>query len=338
MSVETEETVDSPPQSSTYEELVEVVTHAVARLNIVWPAEKQDTRPKSKLDECFLRSRSQPSRRGLTFFPDLHAEVSRSWEKPYSSRIYSPTVANYSNIVGLNDKGYGAMPVVEQTLASYLSPSSASSLKVPKLPSRPVRLTSSLVGKAYMAAGQAGTCLHTMAVLQAYQTDLPRDLDDRGEEESDVVAELHRATDLSLRATKETARAIGCSMVAMVATERHLWLNLSEMKDKDRFFLLDAPLSPSGFFGNAVNTVVDRFQEVKKQAAAFQRFLPRRSQSHGAAEREPQPSSSSYRQSQKQSVVQKDWGSGRRSQSGSSRAKTDLQTVILSKRTSAKRS
>ncbi|KAL1256647.1 hypothetical protein QQF64_012192 [Cirrhinus molitorella] len=72
-----------------------------------------------------------------------------------------------------------------------------------------------------------------MAVLQAYQADLLKDLDAREGKESDEVAELRRATDLSLRATKETARAIGHSMAVLVATERHLWLNLSNMDDKD---------------------------------------------------------------------------------------------------------
>ncbi len=98
----------------------------------------------------------------------------------------------------------------------------------------------------------AGGCLHTMAVLQAYQ--------------AEEIVELHRATDLSLRATKETARAIGHSMAALVATQRHLWLTLSQISEKDRIFLLDAPISQSGLFGDAVNSVIDRFQEAKKQA------------------------------------------------------------------------
>lgn len=34
-------------------------------------------------------------------------------------------------------------------------------------------------------------------------------------------------------------------------TERHLWLNLSGIWEKDRTFLLDAPLSPSGLFGDS---------------------------------------------------------------------------------------
>ncbi|KAL0201989.1 hypothetical protein M9458_000007, partial [Cirrhinus mrigala] len=198
-----------------------------------------------------------------------------------------------------------AMPRVEQTLASYLSPAAASSLKAPVLPSKPLRVTSALVGKGYAAAGQAGACLHTMSVLQAYQADLLKELDE-GTEISDCdISELRRTADLSLRATKETARAIGRSMASLVAAERHLWLTLSDMKEKDRVFLLDAPLSPSGLFGDAVNAVVDRYQEARKQAAAFQRFLPRRRPAHEAAELEqPRPrTSSSYRETQKQSVA-----------------------------------
>ncbi|KAL0168890.1 hypothetical protein M9458_037112, partial [Cirrhinus mrigala] len=187
----------------------------------------------------------------------------------------------------------------------YLSPESASSLKAPVLPSKPLRVTSAPVGKGYTAAGQAGVCLHTMSVLQAYQADLLKELDEGEEIKDSDISELRRTADLSLRATKETARAIGRSMAALVAAERHLWLTLSDMKEKDRVFLLDAPLSPAGLFGDAVDAVVDRYQEARKQAAAFQRFLPRRHPAHGAAATEqPRPStSSSHREAQKQSVA-----------------------------------
>ncbi len=46
----------------------------------------------------------------------------------------------------------------------------------------------------------------------------------------EAVKELRRATDLALRATKHTARAVGRSMAASVAAERHLWLNLTEIR------------------------------------------------------------------------------------------------------------
>ncbi len=118
--------------------------------------------------------------------------------------------------------------------------------------------------------------LHTMSLLQAYQADLLSDLDEGEGIGPDTVCELRQVTDLSLRATKETARSIGRSMAALVATERHLWLNLSNIKGKDKHFLMDAPLSSSGLFGDAVNLVVERFQESAKQVAAFQKLLPRR--------------------------------------------------------------
>ncbi|KAL0164213.1 hypothetical protein M9458_039966, partial [Cirrhinus mrigala] len=259
-----------------YEELLEVVTRAVEKLKIDWPAEKQAEPQRSKLDERFLRNRPPPSHRSLPFFPDLHTEVSRSWGKPFSARLFVPASDYYGNVAGTSECGYRAIPRVEQTLASYLSPEAASSLKAPALPSKPLRTTSVLVGKEYSAVGQAGACLHTMAVLQAYQADLLKELDESDEISRDDISEPRRAADLSLRATKETARAIGQSMAALVAAERHLWLTLSDMKEKDRVFLLDAPLAPSGLFGDAVNSVVDRYQEARKQAAAFQRFLPRR--------------------------------------------------------------
>lgn len=46
-------------------------------------------------------------------------------------------------------------------------------------------------------------------------------------------------------------------VAAVVATERHL--NLSGIREKEKTFLLDTPVSPSGLFGDAVSTVVDRF-------------------------------------------------------------------------------
>ncbi len=111
------------------------------------------------------------------------------------------------------------MPQIEETLAGYLSPGSSSSLKKATLPTKPCRVTSSL-GKAFQAAGQAGAALHTMAVFQAYQADLLKDLSTGGSIDEGAFLEPRRATDLSLHATKQTARAIGRSMAAMVSMER----------------------------------------------------------------------------------------------------------------------
>lgn len=83
-----------------------------------------------------------------------------------------------------------------------------------------------------------------MAMLQAYQSELLKDLDQRLGLSSVEVADLHRTTDLALRSTKQTATVIGHSIV-MVAMERHLCLNLSDIKEKEDAFLLYALVSPS---------------------------------------------------------------------------------------------
>ncbi len=93
--------------------------------------------------------------------------------------------------------------------------------------------------------------LHTMAILQAYQADVLKEMDEGDSLTPEAVKELRKATDLALRATKHTARAVGCSMV----------------RDSRRFdskvFHLDATISQTGLFGEAVSSVVEKFRSAK---------------------------------------------------------------------------
>ncbi len=253
--------------SAAYSELVDVLSRD----------EPRESRA-SKLDERFLiGAHSKLERRKLPFFSDLHREISSSWKQPFSSHLTNAAAADFTNLVGSVEQGYTAMPVIEDTLASHLSPSLAPSWKSrPLLPSKPCRTTSALIGKSYIAAGQAGMALHTMAILQAYQADVLKEMDEGTGLTPEAVKELRRATDLALRATKHTARAVGRSMAASVAAERHLWLNLTEIQEKEKVFLMDAPISQSGLFGEAVSAVVDKFRSAKTQSAALKQFMPRR--------------------------------------------------------------
>lgn len=140
-----------PPHTPAYEELMEVITHAVAKLNIEWPARR-------KKFSLLVHNK------GLPFYHDVHTEVWKSWNKHFSYRVYFPATSNYDNILGGKTSGCDAMPKVEETLASNLLLETVSSLKAPTLPTKPVRTTLVLVGKAHSAAGQAVSCLHTMSV------------------------------------------------------------------------------------------------------------------------------------------------------------------------------
>lgn len=57
---------------------------------------------------------------------------------------------------------------------------------------------------------------------------------------------------------QRTATAIGRSMAAMVAMGRHLWVNLASIGEKEKAFLLDAPVLPSELFGTSVEAVVGK--------------------------------------------------------------------------------
>lgn len=75
-------------------------------------------------------SPSECSAPGLHSFvkskPARPHELTKSWNKPYSSHVFVPTTSIYSTIIGAKAKGYTMMPQVEETLTCYLSPGSAS--------------------------------------------------------------------------------------------------------------------------------------------------------------------------------------------------------------------
>ncbi len=55
---------------------------------------------------------------------------------------------------------------------------------------------------------------------------------------------------------------------------------MAEIREKEKVFLLDAPISQSGLFGEAVSSVVEKFHYAKTQSAALRQFMPRRTRDH----------------------------------------------------------
>ncbi len=107
--------------SPAYPELVDVLARATEKLSLDWPDEPRESQS-SKLDKHFLSgSGSRPTKRKLSFFPDLNHEISRSWKQPFSSRLTNAAAADFTNLVGSVEQGYAAVPAVEDTLAAHLS-------------------------------------------------------------------------------------------------------------------------------------------------------------------------------------------------------------------------
>ncbi|KAL0163691.1 hypothetical protein M9458_039444, partial [Cirrhinus mrigala] len=219
----------------------------------------------------------------------VHEELTKSWKAPLSARSRHVISPSLTTLDGGPARGYTEVPQVERAIAMHLCPQNAASWRgCPRLPSRACKFSSALVAKAYVASGQAASALHAMAILQVYQAKVLKDLHE-GVPDPELLHELRSATDYALRATKVTAQALGRAMSTMVVQERHLWLNLAEMRDAEKARFLDAPISQTGLFGETVEEFAQQFSTVKQQTEAIKHILPRRAASAGPAQPTQQP-------------------------------------------------
>ncbi len=75
------ETESSHSSCSAYDELLEVMERATARLDLTWKRAKM-VAPRGHLDERYLSGHNPPAPRvSLPFLPDLHTEVEKEWKK-----------------------------------------------------------------------------------------------------------------------------------------------------------------------------------------------------------------------------------------------------------------
>ncbi len=182
-----------------------------------------------------------------------------------------PVGSSLTTLDGGTAKGYTRIPPVERAVAMQLCPNSTWRGE-PSLPSRACKHSSDLTGRAYQACGEAASALHAMALLQVHQAKALRDLHEGGHDPQ-VHHEFRAATDLALRATKVTARAVGRAMSTLVVQERYLWLCLADMSDTDKVRFLNSPVSQTGLFGDAVENFAQQFSAVQKQSEAISHIL-----------------------------------------------------------------
>ncbi len=258
-------------------DLFHVLSNAVDELGLEWSPPDETSR--SRLDEWFLPGRRQAARqRASPFFPVVHDEITKFWHAPNSYCLRASSSSTLTSVDGAKEKGYDCLPPLDESVAAHLCPPRAIGWKAKAAhPSKPCRTTSALAGRAYSSAGQAASAFHSMAVLQVFQ--------DEFNPNPTAFKKLHSATDLAQCATKMTAQAICRSMASLMVLERHLWLNLMEMKDADKVPFLDSPVSPTSLFGPAVEGFAERFTAEQKSSQAMWHFLPKHSSSAAASSR-----------------------------------------------------
>ncbi len=150
----------------------------------------------------------------------------------------------------------------------------------PCFPSRACRYSSGPTGSAYRACGEAASALHAMVLLQVHQAKALKDLHEGGH----GLVVLHE-----LRATKVTAQSLGHAMSTVVVQEHHLRLCLADMKELEKVQFLNAPVSQTGLFGNAVKSFAQQFSATQKQTEAIKHIMRQRKSAASTPAAVPQP-------------------------------------------------
>ncbi len=78
--------------------------HATVRLDLQWRHEQGGVAC-SRLDERFLSGHNLPALVSRQFLPDLHSEIMKAWDKPYSAHIHLYKHAYYADIEGMREHG-----------------------------------------------------------------------------------------------------------------------------------------------------------------------------------------------------------------------------------------
>ncbi|XP_062409095.1 uncharacterized protein LOC134100063 [Sardina pilchardus] len=211
---------------------------------------------------------------------DCLDDVAKTWGKPFSNRVVIGGFGSLTEMEGAAERGLLDCPRAEQSLASYLAPDTNMGLTASsQLPHKQPKFTSQLLEKNYKALGQAARAQNTVSLLLAYVAELQAEVGaalEEGKPVKDLWTEIRTAMDFVMRSTRCSNQAVGRAMGLTVVAQRHLWLNLSKVPDKDRHAFLDAPVDPSGLFGSAVQAMQTRCESKKKENEAFSYLLPRR--------------------------------------------------------------
>ncbi|KAI2645012.1 Ribosomal protein S12 methylthiotransferase RimO [Labeo rohita] len=108
---------ESPqPSCPTYDELLEVMEHATARLDLPWKRVKK-VAPRGRLDERFLYDHNLTAQVSLLFLPNLHMEVVKAWNKPFFLHIHR---FQHTTPAGVADRVAGALAGVAKAVVGAL--------------------------------------------------------------------------------------------------------------------------------------------------------------------------------------------------------------------------
>lgn len=252
---------------------------AAQKLEVEWPAPPPAQKP-SRFAGFFLPTEPTAVKNRLPMFPDFVSELTSSWNKPLSTRVTVPGFGQYLDLEGAEKAGLVSLPPMEPSLAAYLAPSHNHGVSGPTtLPSKPCRFSAAQLEKIYKAQATTARALSSISMLQTYQAMSLAELGAQvppGSPLLPLLNEVRITADYILRASRCAALSLGRGLASTVVAQRHLWLTLSDVPDRDRAAYLDEPVMAAGLFGQSLDVIQAKFELRKKQAEALRCIIPRR--------------------------------------------------------------
>lgn len=267
------------PASQDDASFLSLYRRAAGKLDVEWPS-SPPAQKRSRFAGFFLPPEPTTVKNRLPMYPDFVSELTSSWSKPLSTRVTVPGFGQYSDLEGAESAGLVHPPPMEPSLAAYLAPSQNHGVIGPAtLPSKHCRFSAGQLEKIYRAQGCAARTLSSVTMLQTYQAMCLAELGAQlpaGSPLTPLLNEVRLATDYILRMSRGVALSVGRGMAFTVVAQRHLWLTLSDVPEKERVAYLDEPVSAQGLFGQSLDAIQAKFDVRKKQTEALRYIIPRR--------------------------------------------------------------
>ncbi|XP_027901587.1 uncharacterized protein LOC114162038 [Xiphophorus couchianus] len=252
---------------------------AADKLDVEWPT-PPPAQKVSRFTGFYLPREPAAVKNRLPMFPDFVSELTSSWNKPLSTRVTVPGYGQYVDLEGADKAGLVNLPPMEASLAAYLAPSYNHGVGgSATLPSKQCRFSASQLEKTYRAQATTARSLSSATMLQTYQAMCLSELGAQMPPDSHLIPllnEIRITADYILRTSRCAALSLGRGMASTVVAQRHLWLTLSDVPDRDRAIYLDEPVSTDGLFGQSLDAIQAKFELKKKQTEALRCIIPRR--------------------------------------------------------------
>ncbi|KAJ8015948.1 hypothetical protein DPEC_G00002000 [Dallia pectoralis] len=204
--------------------------------------------------------------------PALAKYAEAAWREPLKARAPARAYMPFTRVAGRGEAITSATPRLERAMSALFLPAESQWLdRKPSLPAPKDRFTAQLADKCFQFGAQSVAAANNLALMAGAISRITTGATSISAKE---LADISRLSGAILHLNQAHAVCAGGTMATAVVAQRHLWLSLSSLKECQKAPLLNAPVSTTGLFGEAVETATLAFKKVEEDRMLLSRHLP----------------------------------------------------------------